>query len=91
MGVYIKLPTPLRRHAEGAKSLEVSAGTVGDALAALCERYPGLRDPLYDGEGKIKSFVRVFVGGKDVAELDGTGTPLSDGDQVSIVPPVAGA
>lgn len=91
MPVSIKLSTPLRRYAGGAKVVEVSASTVGGALGALCERHPALREPLYDPTGEIRSFVRVFVGSRDIADMGGRDAPVADGDVLSIVPPVAGA
>jgi molybdopterin converting factor small subunit len=91
MPITIKLPTPLRRHAEQAKNLEVCAATVGDALAQLTATYPAMQAALFGGSGDIKPFVRVFVDGKDIADLDGPATTLAEGSVISIVPPVAGA
>lgn len=91
MQAKIKLPTPLRRHAEQAKTVEVNADSVGAALAQLVEAYPAMEGSIYDDAGKLKPFVRVFVGDRDIADLAGTATGLGDGDVISIVPPVAGA
>ena len=91
MPVTIKLPTPLRRHTEQAKTVEFCAATVGDALAQLTAKYPAMQGALFAESGEVKPFVRVFVDGKDIASLDGTGTALGEGAVISIVPPVAGA
>ncbi|NPV47517.1 MAG: molybdopterin synthase sulfur carrier subunit [Armatimonadetes bacterium] len=91
MPVTVKLPTPLRRHADGAKSAEVQADTVGAALEALVSAYPAIADALFAAPGELKPFVRVFVGERDIADAQGLATPLAADDVISIVPPVAGA
>lgn len=91
MPVNVKLPTPLRRHADGAKSAEVQADTVGEALKALVTAYPAMTDALFASPDALKPFVRVFVGERDIADAAGLATPLNPGDIISIVPPVAGA
>lgn len=90
MPVSIKLPTPLRRHADGAKTLEIEASSVGQALDALTSRYPALRQAMFE-EDKLKAFVRVFVNSGDIADREGLQTPLQPGDTISILPPIAGA
>jgi len=62
MPVRVIIPTPLRQYAEKQESIEVDAGTVGQALAHLAEHYDGLRKHLYNDEGKLRSFVNVYVG-----------------------------
>lgn len=91
MAVTIKLPTPLRRHVGQARTVELEAGCVGDALHRLVSLYPGMGETLYDGDGALKPFVRIFVGDRDIDDLQGVDTPLGGGEVVSIVPPVAGA
>jgi molybdopterin converting factor small subunit len=88
MAVTIKLPTPLRRH---AKTVQVAAVTVGEALGKLVEAHPAMRDSLFDGEGRVKQWVRVFLGERDIDDLGGVDTPVTDGDAISIIPPIAGA
>lgn len=90
MSVTVRIPTPLRKIT--ADQDVVSAG--GDTLAALIadleSTYPGMKERLVDEEGEIRRFVNVFVNGEDVRFLDGLGTAISVGDEVSIVPAVAG-
>ena len=91
MPVTVKLPTPLRRHAGQAKAVEVRAGTVGEALSQLAAAYPGLQPALFGRAGDLKTFIRIYVGNQDIADLQGPATPVQPGDIISIVPPVAGA
>ena len=91
MPVTIKLPTPLRRHCAQSKTFSTPASDVREALGRLIEAYPPVQASLFDEAGALKSFVRVFVDGTDIDDLEGLATPLQDGSVVSIVPPVAGA
>lgn len=84
------IPTPLRGFTENESAVEVNGATVAEALDALVRRYPGLRDHLYDGEGKLRSFVNLYKNDDDVRYLDGEATPLAAGDTLSIVPSIAG-
>ncbi len=90
MSVTVRIPTPLRK-ITGEQDV-VSAG--GDDLAALIadleSNYPGMKDRLVDEGGEIRRFVNVFVNGEDVRFLDGLGTAINTGDEISIVPAVAG-
>lgn len=90
MSVTVRIPTPLRK-ITGEKDV-VSAG--GDDLAALIadleSNYPGMKDRLVDEGGEIRRFVNVFINGEDVRFLDGLGTAINTGDEISIVPAVAG-
>ena len=87
----IKLPTPLRRFTGQRKSLEVSAGTVADALAALTQEFPDMRGVLFAEGGDLKSFIRVFVGNQDIGGLQGLQTPVATDAVIAIFPPIAGA
>lgn len=91
MSITIKLPTPLRRHADQAKAVSVTATSVGEALAALTAAHPALEAALFAAPGELKPFVRVFVGECDIADAQGLDTPLTPGATISLVPPVAGA
>lgn len=86
----ILIPTPLRQYAEKNNSVEVSGSTVGEALANLTTQFPDLRKNLYNDEGKLRSFVNVYVNDEDIRYLQKDATAIADGDTISIVPSIAG-
>jgi molybdopterin synthase sulfur carrier subunit len=88
--VTVYLPTPLRRLTNGQARAEVPPGTVDDVLAALDGQFPGMRTQLCDEGGEIKSFINVFVNGTEIRTLEGRQTPVSEGDEISIIPAMAG-
>jgi len=90
MPVKVIIPTPLRQYAEKRESLEVEAKTVAEALAAIISRYTDLRRHLYNEEGKLRSFVNIYVGDEDVRFMQREQTPLKEDDVISIVPSIAG-
>jgi adenylyltransferase/sulfurtransferase len=86
----IFLPTAFRGFAGGNASYEVPATTVGQALAQLTAEFPDLGQHLYNDEGKLRSFVNIYVGEEDIRYLEGEETPLGTGDEITIVPSIAG-
>jgi MoaD family protein len=86
----VKLPTQLREAAGGASSVSVDGSTVREVLDALFERHGELRDRLSDGDGGVRRFVNVYVDGEDIRFGDGLQTPVADGQEVQILPAVAG-
>ncbi len=86
----VLIPTPLRQYVDKRDSLEVSGGTVGEVLDALTMQYPDLRKHLYNDEGKLRSFVNVYVADEDIRYLNKNSTPVKDSDTISIVPSIAG-
>jgi len=90
MPVKVIIPTPLRQYAENKESLEVQAKTVAEALAAVTAHYDGLRKHLYNEEGKLRSFVNVYVGDEDIRFLQKEQTSLKEDDVIRIVPSIAG-
>ena len=90
MRVKILIPTPLRSYVGWAREVEVEAHTVGDALSRLVEQHGQLKKHLYAEDGKLRSFVNVYVNDDDVRYLKREETPLTEKDIVSIVPSVAG-
>ena len=90
MAVKVKIPTQLRAAAGGEGELELEAGTVGQVLDALFERHGELRDRLSDGDGGLRRFVNVYVDGEDIRFTDGLDTPVADGQEVQVLPAVAG-
>ena len=90
MAVTVKLPTQLRDAAGGATSVAVEGGTVGEALDGLYASHGELRSRIADDNGELRRFVNVYLKGEDIRFLDGLATPVADGDEVTILPAVAG-
>ena len=90
MSVTVRIPTPIRRVTNGADKVSAEGETLGDVIASMEAQYPGVKARLCDDQGEIRSFVNMYVNGEDVRFLDGLGTSVSSGDEVSIVPAVAG-
>ena len=89
MPVSVKIPTQLRAATDGDSTADVDGATVGEVLDSLYERYGELRARIAE-DGGLRRFVNVYVGGEDIRFLDGLDTPVSDGDEVTILPAVAG-
>ena len=90
MSVRVIIPTPLRAHANKRESTEVSAKTVGEALGQLTTQFGELRKHLFTEDGKLRSFVNVYVNDEDIRYLSKENTATKDGDTISIVPSIAG-
>jgi molybdopterin converting factor small subunit len=90
MAVTITIPTALRQYAGGNPSLSLDADTVGGLLRGLVELHPSLGKQIFGDDGKLRSFVNVYVGDEDIRYLQGEQTPLRDGETVSIIPAIAG-
>ncbi len=88
--VTIRIPTTLRTLTGGSSEVQVEGTTVAEALDALEAAHPGFRDRLFDDEGNLRRFVNVFVADDDVRYLDGVGTAVPEGGEISIIPAVAG-
>ncbi len=85
----VRIPTPLRPHAGGLDRVDAAGATVGEILAQLGTQYPALRERLFDGN-ELRRFVNVYVNDEDIRYLDDVATPVAPGDEVSIIPAVAG-
>ena len=90
MAVKVLIPTPLRPHAGGKAAAEFSAKTVAEALHGLTTEYAELKKHLFTNEGKLRSFVNVYVNGEDIRYLAQENTPTKDGDIINIIPSIAG-
>ena len=90
MAVKVIVPAPLRQYTGKQDSVEVNAKTVAEALSTLTSRYGDLRRHLFTDEGKIRSFVNVYLNDEDIRYLQKERTPLKDNDVLSIVPSIAG-
>jgi len=86
----VLIPTPLRQYAGKHDSVEVSGATAGEVLSALTTQFPDLRKQIFNDEGKVRSFVNVYLNDEDIRYLSKTDTPVKDGDAISLVPSIAG-
>jgi MoaD family protein len=87
--VTVKIPGQLRNLTQNESEAEVEGSSVGEALDALYERFEGLRDRITE-DGELRRFVNVYVGGEDIRFGQGLDTPVGDGDEITILPAVAG-
>ena len=90
MPVKVRIPTPLRKLTNNEELVEVEATSVAAAIEGLQAQYPGIRDRLLDESGAVRRFVNVYVNEEDIRFLKNQETPLKDGDEVSIIPAIAG-
>jgi MoaD family protein len=86
----IHIPTPLRQYVGKQTSVDVKAATVGEAMSALVTQHPDLKKHLYTEDGKLRAFVNLYVNDEDIRYLQKEATALNDGDNISIVPSIAG-
>jgi molybdopterin converting factor small subunit len=90
MSVKVLIPTPLQKFANDQATVNCAGGTIAELIESLESNCPGIKARLCDEEGKPRRFLNLYVNSEDIRFLDGTKTPLQDGDEVSIVPAVAG-
>jgi len=88
--VKVNLPTVLRPHAGGERTVVMDGVTVGEVLNALVAQYPGMAGQVIDDSGTLHKFVNIYINDDDVRYLSGTDTPVSSSDELSILPAVAG-
>ena len=88
--VQVKIPTPLRKYTAGAGGVEAQGATVAALVDDLERRYPGIRERICDEKSDVRRFVNLFVNGEDIRFLKQLATPVKSGDEVSIVPAIAG-
>jgi molybdopterin converting factor small subunit len=89
MAVKVQVPAPMRQHTEGKAVVEVAGASVKGALDDLGAKYPGITGRLFDN-GQLRRFVNLYLNNEDVRYLDGLTTPVKDGDELAIIPAVAG-
>ncbi len=89
MAITVRIPTPLRTLTGGAESVQVEAQTIRELVEVLEKNHAGIKERLMDEKG-IRRFVNLYVGEEDIRFLDGLETELKDGEEVSIVPAIAG-
>ncbi len=90
MTVTVLIPTPLQKFTQEQASLDLEAKSVQELIEALEQACPGIKERICDEEGNLRRFLNFYVNSEDIRFLEGQTTPLADGDEVSIVPAVAG-
>ena len=90
MASKVRIPTPLRKLTDNQESIEVESNTIGGAIDELEGKFPGIKERLVDEEGEIRRFVNVYVNEEVIRFLENQDTPLKDGDDISIIPAIAG-
>jgi molybdopterin converting factor small subunit len=90
MSINVRVPTILRTYTGGESEVTAEGGTLAEVLESLDGTYPGIKGRIVDEQGDLRRFVNVYVGNDDVRFLEGLGTQVADGTQVSVIPAVAG-
>ena len=90
MAVHVRIPTPLRKLTHDVEVVQVSSGTIAGAIAELQNQFPGIAERLMDEKGEVRRFVNIYLNEEDIRFLQGSQTPLKDGDEISIIPAIAG-
>lgn len=88
--IKVRIPTPLRPLAKGQGEVEINGASIAEIIENLNSAHPGMKDRLCDDKGELRRFVNVYVNEEDIRFLNGKETILKDGDEVSIVPAIAG-
>lgn len=90
MAIMVRIPTPLQKFTQNQSEVEVEGGTVGEVIQRLDDSFPGVAERLCDNEGGIRKFINVYVNDEDIRFMDGAQTAVADGDELSIIPAIAG-
>lgn len=88
--VQVRIPTPLRKLTGGSEAVDADGASVAAVVESLDRSYPGMKDRVLDDTGTVRRFVNIFVNGEDIRFLQQLDTPVKDGDELSIVPAIAG-
>lgn len=86
----VRIPTPLRKLTNNEELVAINGATIAEAIAELQTRFPGIQERLMDEKGEVRRFVNVYVNEEDIRFLKNQDTPLKDGDEISIIPAIAG-
>lgn len=90
MSVKVRIPSPLRNYTNGADVVETAGSNVGEVLSSLKSKAAGIETRLFKGEGQLNRFVNIYVNDEDIRFLSNLETPVKEGDEISIVPAIAG-
>lgn len=88
--ITVRIPTPLRPMTGGKSAVEGTGNSIGELIEQLNTAHPGLKDRICDEQGEIRRFINIYLNEEDIRFLTGKDTPVKDGDEVSIVPAIAG-
>ena len=90
MAINVQIPTALRRHTAGVGSIACTATNLGELFSVLDEKFPELKPHLRDEAGQVRRFLNIYVNEEDIRFLQNQNTPLKEGDEISIIPAIAG-
>ncbi len=90
MAVTVRIPTPLRRLTQNQPEVEAEGDTIESLLENLEASYPGIKERICDESGNIRRFVNIYLNDEDIRFLDGNATTVKDGDEISVIPAIAG-
>ena len=90
MPVNVRIPTPLRKLTKDKDTVQAAGGTIQDIIENLETQYPGLKERLCDERGELRRFVNVYLNDEDIRFAQGKSTPVKDGDEISVIPAIAG-
>jgi molybdopterin synthase sulfur carrier subunit len=90
MAIQVRIPTPLRKLTGGAETVAANGATIAAVVQDIEARHPGLKERICDDGGKVRRFVNVYLNGDDIRFLDNLDTVVKEGDEISIVPAIAG-
>jgi molybdopterin converting factor small subunit len=88
--ITIRIPTPLRAYTSGQSEVNVNGANIAEALADLTAQYPAIQPHLFNEGGDLRPFVNLFVGERNIRDLQGINTPVNEGDRVMLIPSIAG-
>jgi len=90
MATTVRVPTPLQKFTGNQAEVQADGKSVKEILASLETQFPGIKERLYDEQGKLRRFINFYVNNEDIRFLKGEDTPIKDGDEISVVPAIAG-
>ncbi|HTS19072.1 MAG TPA: ubiquitin-like small modifier protein 1 [Verrucomicrobiae bacterium] len=90
MAVNIRIPTPLRKLTKDKETVQAAGETIQDIIDSLEKQYPGLKERICDERGELRRFVNVYLNDEDIRFAQGKSTPVKDGDEISVIPAIAG-
>jgi molybdopterin synthase sulfur carrier subunit len=90
MAVLVRIPTPLQKFTKNQSEVQAEGTTIQEVLDHLDASFPGIRERLCDDRGAVRRFINLYLNDEDIRFMDGEKTPLQDGDEVAIIPAIAG-